>query len=325
MSIVGPGAPYVSPAVLLNSPNGIDWSSIPSFGSNAAQQYTEALNLANRASAALDAYCQTSLRATINTEVLYGPGSERCQLQADGTMRLILSRPPVVEVISGFLAPRNAFPIGSSQTTIPPNMMGPEYPVMGIYGSNTPGPVGESGQSIIIAPGYGSVTAGRMGLRYSITYLNGYPHCSLTQAYASGVQNIHVDDITGMVGVNTGSGAAGAFCTFYSADDSLQESNTVVSVTPDTPGAISGPGTLHLASPTANAHASGEIFTSLPATVQQAAILMATSMALTRGGTATIVQSFGGDAGGGAGGSDFSPTGLADEAELLVHPYRRVW
>lgn len=324
MPVVGPGAPYVSPAMLLNSPNGIDWTTIPGFGATPAQQFTEAMNLARRASDALDAYCQTSLRATVNTEILYGPGDNRCQLMPDGTMRLILSRPPVVEVISGFLAPRNAFPIGSAQTAIPANMMSPEYPVMGIYGSNTPGPVGESGQSIIIAPGFGSGLAGRMGLRYSITYLNGYPHCSLTQAYAANVSQIHVDDITGMVGVNTGSGASGAFCTFYTTDDSLQESNTVTAVSPDTPGAISGPGTLTLKNPTANAHASGEIFTSLPATVQQAAILMATSMALTRGGTATVVQSFGSD-GGGSGGADFSPTGLADEAEILVTPYRRVW
>lgn len=323
-AIVGPGAPYVSPAVLLNSPTGIDWESIPDFGSSDAQQYTEALNLCQRASAAIDAYCQTALRATINTETVYGPGDTRCASLPDGTMRLMMSRPPVVSVIGGTVAPRASFPIGSGATTIPANMMAPEKPVTGIYGTNSPGPVGESGQAIIVAPGYGSWANGRMGLKFSITYMNGYPHCSITEDYPAGTSAIHVDDITGMVGHNTGQVAEGAFCTFYAADDAVQESNSVLSVSPDTDGAISGPGTLTLAYPTSYPHSSGELFSSLPATVQQACILMATSMALVRGGTSTSIQSINPSVVG-SGQSDMSPSGLKSEAECLVAPYRRVW
>lgn len=323
-AIVGPGAPYVSPYVLLNAPTGIDWESIPDFGSSDAQQYTEALNLCQRASAAIDAYCQTALRATINTETVYGPGDIRAALQPDMTMRLMMSRPPVVSVLGGSVESRATFPVGSGSTTIPANMMAPERPVMGIYGTNTPGPVGENGQAIIIAPGYGSWAAGRLGLRFTITYMNGYPHSSLLEDYSAGVSAIHVDDITGMVGHNTGQVSEGAFCTFYAADDAVQESNSVVSVSPDVDGAISGPGTLTLASPTAYPHASGELFTSLPATVSQACILMAVSMALVRGGTSTTVQTLAPTMGG-SGKDDMSPSGLKAEAECLIAPYRRSW
>lgn len=325
MTAVGPGTPYVTPGILLNAPTGIAWNTIPGFNSQPAQQAVEALNLCNRASAALDAYCQTSLRATINTETVYGPGDIRAAIQQDGTMRLMMSRPPVVSVLSGSVQPRSAFPLGGSNaTSIPANMMAPERPVMGIYGTNAPGAVGENGQAVLVAPGYGSWTAGRSGLRFTVTYLNGYPHSSLTQNYASGVSAIHVDDVTGMVGVNTGSGAPGAFCTFYSADDALQESNTVTSVTPDTAGAVSGPGMLHLVNPTANAHNAGDIFTTLPATIMQACILMASSYALVRGGTATSVQTYPGTVSRGGPDADASAS-LQLQAKGLVAPYMRQW
>jgi hypothetical protein len=181
---------------------------------------------------------------------------------------------------------------------------------MSVYGTSAPGAVADVNQAVILQPGF--MGLGRMGTAVTVTYINGYPHSALTANYSSGVSAIHVDDITGMVG---------AFCTFYSADDSLQEASTVLTAVPDAAGALSGPGTLTLNGTTANAHAKGDLFTTIPASIQQACILMATSMALVRGGTATSVQSMPGT-GLNSGGSGQN---FANEAEIMVHPYKRIW
>jgi hypothetical protein len=315
MSINGPGAPYVSPSVLLNAPTGISWKTIPNFGSTPQEQLVEATNLAQRASAAIDAYCETCLRATINTETLYGPDDQRFQVLKNGNARLMMSRPPVVSVISGTCQAASDFS-GSNAQMIPASAFKVEKPVVGIYGTTSPGPVGENGQAVLLQPGYVSWWYGRSGYEVSVTYMNGYPHTQLTAPVAGGVSAVHVDDVTGM---------KGAFCTFYSADDGLQESAVVSSVTPDVAGALSGPGTLNLVSPIANSHVAGEIFTTLPATIQQAAIQMATGMAMMRGSTATVVQKIPGSAQNegatGAGGA----AGYTKAAQALVMPYRRTW
>jgi len=306
--------------MLINAPTGVSWNTIPGLNASGAEQVVQALNLCARATSTIDAYLELPLRATINTETVYGPGDERCQLRRDGTARLLLSRPPVVEVISGVMRLAAQFPkVGGN--VIPANMMAPEKPVMSIYGSVSPGSVAEVGQAVIVAPGYLSYAGGRMGTEMVITYLNGYPHTQLTANVAAGAQDILVDDITGMVSQLTG---AGAFCTLYSGDDAIQEAAVVASVTPATAGMIAGPGTLHLTAPLAYSHRAGDLFTTLPATVQQAAILMASSMALQRGATATVVQSFGGGANRG-GAAGINSADLANEAEVLIHPYKRVW
>ena len=315
MSIVGPGVPYVSPAVLLNAPTGISWKTIPNFGSTPQEQLVEATNLAQRASAAIDAYCETCLRATINTETVYGPDDQRFQILKNGNARLMMSRPPVVSVISGTCQAASDFS-GASAQIVPASAFKVERPVVGIYGTTSPGPVGENGQAVLLSPGYVSWWLGRSGYEVSVTYMNGYPHTAIDESYAGGVSSIHVGDITGM---------KGAFCTFYAADDAVQESATVLSVTPDVGGAISGPGTLTLTAPLVNSHASGEVFTTLPATIQQACIQMAAGMAMMRGSTATVVQKIPGSAQNegatGAGGA----AGYTKAAQALVSPYRRMW
>jgi hypothetical protein len=310
------GAPYVSPEVLLNASTPVDWDSFPVFDPEPGRQRAEVMNLCRRASDALDEYLQSSLRATINTETVMGPGDPRAQLRKDGTWRLSMSRPPVVAVLSGTVSPTASF--GSTVNPIPANLMMPEKPVMGIYGSNALGPVGEVGQAVLVASGFGSWGwGGRGGCRFTITYLNGYPHASLTEPASATDVTIHVDDITGMVGKFTGSGDSGAFCTFYPVDGSKQESASVLSADPDVAGALSGPGTLTLTAPLASSHARGELFTTLPSNVQQAAILMASSLALLKGATTVAIAT------GATGGPAMTPAELSDQAKAMVHSYRR--
>lgn len=85
--------------------------------------------------------------------------------------------------------------------------------------------------------------------------------------------------------------------------------------------ATTGPGTLTLSSPTVYEHPAGTMVSTLPGSIQWAAVLFATSIALTRGATATTVQAI---PGGSPALAGKGPESLAQEAELLLHSYRRV-
>ncbi len=307
VAIVGPGTPYVTPQLLLSAATGIAWGSVSGRNSTLAQQYAEQLNICVRATAMVDAYCNQPLRATVDTEEFTGPGDFRCQLQPTGVCRLICSRSPVLSVVSGQVSAAASFP--RAWNSIPANQFEPERPILGMYGSTAPTAAGGGGQAILLAPSWVNWGYGRLSSRVQVTYINGWPHGSLTAASAAAATSLAVDDITGW------NGAAG---TVY--DSGQQELFTVTAVTPNTVGAISGPGTLTVTPALTWPHADGTLVTTLPGDVIQSAILFSVAQALTRGSTATTVQSI---HGGGSGGGK-SPEEAASEAELLVHPYRRV-
>jgi hypothetical protein len=226
-------------------------------------------------------------------------------------MRVILQRWPVLTITQIQISP-NVFP--RQYTTLPNNMYDVEYPVIGLYGTNAPSAAGEGGQSIIISSGYADWSLGRWGFVFRVQYINGWPHTSLTAPATNGATTIFVDDCTGW-GPFAASGV-GATGTIY--DSGQQE---VISVT----GAsvVAGPGTLTLASGLQYTHSGGTLLTTLPYSVVWAVILLGTSQALTRGATSTTVHAVPGGPGT-AGGGPRGPEDLTGEAELLLHPYRRV-
>lgn len=305
--VVGPGTPYVTPAMLTKAPTGISWSSIPGRNATEAQQAAEQQNLCVRATAMVDGYCNQPLRATVDTETVEGPGTFRCQIGPSGAARLLLSRSPVTSVVSGQISGAAAFP--PAYTAIAGNMFRVEKPLFGVYGTSAPSAAGEGGQAVLLAPGYVSWGFGRGSSLVQVTYVNGWPHGSLTAAVSKGATSIVVDDITGWLG---------AVGTIH--DGSSQETVAVSAVTPTTTGAISGPGTLTLASGLLYDHAAGTLVTTLPGTVIQATILFCVAQALQRGATATTVQVQPGAQSGGAR----EPAGVMTDAELLIHAYRRV-
>lgn len=307
--IVGPGTPYVTPETLTAASTGISWATIPSFGSTREQQLAEQLNICVRATAMVDEICNQPLRATVNTESFTGPGDFRVQNQPTGVTRILASRSPVLSVVSGQVSAAAAFP--RSWSAIPSTAFEPENPLIGVYGTSAPGAAGGGGQAILLAPGYVSWFFGRQSCRLQVTYLNGWPHASLTSAATAGSSSLVVDDITGW------SGASG---NVY--DSGQQEFVSVSSVTPTTSGAISGPGTLTLSSPLVYDHARGVVVSTLPGSVQQATILLCVVQAVTRGATATAVQSLGGGVAGG-GGSPLSADSLTKTAHGLLAAYRR--
>jgi hypothetical protein len=76
-----------------------------------------------------------------------------------------------------------------------------------------------------------------------------------------------------------------------------------------------------LAAPLAYPHESGVVASSLPANVVQAGVYFCVSQALTRGATATAVQTI---SGGGTGGGPSSSDDYNKLAEDLLRSYRRV-
>jgi hypothetical protein len=297
--------------MLIAANTGILWDSVPSLGKATPQQQWDAqVDVCAKASAAINGYCNQPLRATIDVETLFGPGDFRFQMRPNGTARLLLSRSPVLRVLSGQVSSASQFP--ESWTPIPATGFKVERPLIGVYGTTAPGASGDGGQSVLLAPGYASWWGGRGGWQVQVTYVNGWPHGSTQQASSPGDSVLRVDDCTGwgpLAGATTG--AAGVL-----HDPGTQEAFTVTAAS-----AQSGPGTLTLAVPLGYPHPAGTLATTLPGTVIEAAILFAVSNALVGGATATTQQAIPGVA---ATGGKTSAEYVA-EAELLIHAYKRVW
>ena len=308
VAVTGPSTPYITPEILLAAPTGISWSTIPERGATPQQQEAELLNICARATAQVDRYCNLPLRATIDVEEVTGPGDFRCQLQPSGVARLLMYRGPVVSIVGAQISSAAAFP--RSWQTIPANQMEVEKPLIGVYGTTAPSAAAGGGQAILLAPGWVTWTFGRQSCRVQVTYLNGWPHASITGAATAGQTTLTVDDITGW---------AGAAGTLY--DSGQQEFVSVVSVTPATTGAISGPGTLTLSTGLTYAHADGTLISTLPPNVQLAAIYFAVAQALTRGATATAVQAISGGASGGGPGNSSEYIRMAEQE---LYAYRRI-
>ncbi len=280
--------------------------------------------MCGRATSRVDGYINQILRATADVELVHGPDYRVTVGPASGgsfptpywgnsgatNARIILSRWPVLQVTGVKTCPSNVWP--RSWTSVPSGFFEPEVPSLGVYGSIAPGGSAEGGQAILVGGGYINRCLGRNGWAIEVSYVNGYPHCSLTSAVAAGDATIPVNDCTGWAITNyygTYTGATGRV-----VDSGQQEAIhvTAASVT-------AGPGTLTLSSPLGYPHQAGTLVTTLPASVEQACIYFATAEALTRGATSTTIHAVG----GAAQSSDSGARALIEEGELLVHAFRR--
>jgi hypothetical protein len=310
---VGPLTPYVTPELLTQAPTGISWSTIPS-GRNvtAEMRLAEQSNICQRATAQVDSYCNQVLRASIDSEQLPGPNFRMTIQSGVGTTRVIMQRWPILEIMSVQVAPNAVFP--RQWTSLSTGMWDIEVPVVGLYGTSAPSSAGEGGQAVILPPGTVTWALGRNGYLVRVNYVNGWPHTGLTTAVSSGATSLVVDDCTGWSIVGENTGYTGATGTIY--DSGSQEVIQVLSTS-----ATSGPGILTLAKPLTFNHDAGTMVTTLPQSIIWATILICSSMALTRGATATTVQTIPGGGGSTTAGKD--PGDLASEAELLLNPFRR--
>jgi hypothetical protein len=309
---VGPLTPYVTPAILQQAPTGVSWNTIPLGSQVTPQQRTaEQWNIAQRASSQADSYCNQILRATQNTEYIQGPDYYCTVQQATQNMRVILSRWPVTGV-TAISVSANQFP--RQWTALPAGYWDVETPVLGVYGSVAPTGSGQGGQAVIFSSqAGGGWYLGRLGYIFQITYVAGWPHCGLTAAVTAGTSSIAVDDCTGWA-LPSESGTVGATGNVYDpggAQETVQV--TASSVT-------AGPGTLTLASPLQYDHPASTMVSTMPPSIQWATTLFSAAIALTRGATASSIHTIP----SGASGDEKGPSGLVEEAELLLHGYRRV-
>lgn len=319
-------APYISPLTLMTAPTGIDWSTIgdPTADPTAAENMAEIWNMCGRATARVDGYANQTLRATADVELLHGPDYRVTVGPAAGgsypmpywgnsgalNARIILARWPVLQVTSVQVCPNSQWP--RQWTTLPAGYYEPEVPPIGLYGSVSPGGSAEGGQAILVGGGYINKSLGRNGWAIQVSYLNGWPHTSLTAPVAAGVTSLPVNDCTGWALENY-------YDTFTGATGTIEDSGQQEAVHCTETSVAAGPGTLTLSSPTAYPHEAGTVVTTMPASVQQACIYFAAAEALTRGATSTTIHAVGGAAQSSSGGA----RDLIEEGELLIHAFRR--
>lgn len=309
LSLSGPLTPYITPQILTNAPTGITWKTIPTSRATPQEQLAEQMNLCVRATSMIDTVCNNVLRATIDTETLYGPNYRLTINNQNGIARAMLSRYPVLQILGGQVSPAVAFP--PQWTEIPVTSFAIERPVIGIYGTSAPSASGDGGQSVLIAPGNVSWAWGRSGCQLQVQYVNGWPHTALTASASAGDSTLEVNDCTAWgPQVPGGQGAAGII---YDGND--QESAEALAAS-----ATSGPGTLTLSAPLTFTHGAGTVFSALPTQIMDATILFAMAQALRRGATATVIQSV-------SGMGEATASGhyeLMQIAKELAWPYRRV-
>lgn len=310
MAVYGPGTPYVTPQLLLNAPTGISWKTIPSPKAATAEQYAEQINICARASSMVDTACNNIIRATVDTETQYGPDYYMTINNQTFVGKIVLQRSPVIAVLGGQWNAAGTFPPDWQPLTA--EQFAIERPIIGLYGTSAPSDAGEGGQGVLIQPGILTWAYGRNGIALQVTYVNGWPHTSLTAEVSAGDSTLAVDDVTGWAPVTSGGqGACGVL-----KDSADQESVTVAAAS-----ATSGPGIVTLTTPLQFGHGAGVVLTTIPEQLQQATILFAVSQALTRGATATTIQNIAGTGQATASGSD----ALDAAARALCKPYARVW
>jgi hypothetical protein len=312
------GTPYITPAMLINAPTGVSWNIIPEPGALQAAQTAEQTAICWRATSIVDTYCNQVLRATVDTEYLTGPGAPRVSVQ-DGTSNglLVMRRWPVTQVLAILTSSNRVFPRTWAQ--VPAGQFEVVHPLINTLTDTASATAPDGGSSIAVACGYIPPLnrCGRNSTRVQVSYVNGWPHTSLTANAAQGASVLQVDDVTGWAG------ASG-----FAYDGSVTETVSVLSVAATSPvqlpngagTAQAGPGTVTLSSPLVNAHAAGVVVSAIPANVLWATVLAATTQALESGITAIAIQNLpGSETVGGHGVSD-----LQVEYELLLDPFRRV-
>lgn len=313
--LTGPGTPYITPEVLINAPTGIDWTTIPNRRSGPREQAAEQANICLRATGIVEGYANQVLRATQDVEFFTGPDWNVTVQNQTGVGRVLMSRWPILQIVSGQVSAAFQFP--RVWKTIPADQMDIEKPPIGLFGAAQAADVPDGGQHILLAPGLVNWDLGRWGWRYQFVTVTGWPHTSLTASAVTGATTVTVDDCTGWAPsvfdpIDQQFGATGIFYDGYRQEVAQVTASSVTT----------GPGTLTLSTPLAWDHDSGVLFTAMSRSVMNATIDVSSALALERGASATVVQSVSG--GGGNSGGPVGVKELLDFARDAVKSYARV-
>ncbi len=235
----------------------------------------------------MDTVANEVLRAHIDVEDEFGPDYS-ITIMPNGWARLRFpSMDPILQVVSAQVCSSGAFS-NPVWTQIPLDQIETEHNLISPYGTTIP-VAGTGPTSVLIPPGYVSWVNGRKGFHLQVGAILGYPNSGIDQSANAAATTIHVDDITGWVGARG---------TIY--DPPRRETVLVTAATPDTTGAISGPGTLTLSAGLKYAHAvtTGNpdlpdqtiLISTMPQALRQAGMYFAVHYGLIRGSSAAIMQ-----------------------------------
>lgn len=314
-------APYLTSSQLTLWPLGVSWATVGMLSQTTPSQYNQAAlsSICRLASNQVDSECGQTLRSMFITEPIRGPSHRLGFLPGNSTARLLTSWHPIRKIVGAAVAPTSQVP--KTFTMVPSNAIWQESPPQGFYGTTTNEPYHGGNNSILCSSSYVSWTYGHYGTEVWVSYLNGWPHASLSVDAPAGSTTVTVDDVTGMVGsaptffdgadteptlvVGSSMDAAPAWSdqTTYAPGQTVTYNSAVYQVMipsgpatnfgPQTPGSASaywgvtpeptGPGTLNLSAPTAYAHAAGTLLSAVPDDVIWACALYAKADALQRG------------------------------------------
>jgi hypothetical protein len=315
--------------MLQNAPTGVSWDIIPFPQASTPEITAEVTNVCWRATSAVDRYCRQVLRSTADTEYLNGPGVPRCNVDPDtGNGVLQMRRWPVTSVLAIQVSPNRSFP--RAWTPVPAGQWDIRHPL--IYsGDSASATAPDGGWTIDVAPGWiswyscGQGTGGawsgggggRGGQRVQVSYINGWPHTSLTATALAGSATLGVDDVTGWAGAQG-----------FAYDGAATEEVTGLSVSATAPAQLpngagtvqAGPGTVTLSSPLAFTHEAGAVISALPADVIEAAVLAAAVQALEGGIDAIVIQ----DLSGGHSSTGTDIDGMTKRYQEKLGDYRRI-
>jgi len=308
--MTGPVSPYIVPSQLSSYPTGVSWTTIPDQRASDQEKYAAQVIICTQATALADACTNQILRSTLQTETLYGPGNFRVNQLPNGTTRLLLSQWPITTVTAIQVA--NAASMPYQWTPVQTGAWAVERPSLQLPGTSAAADSGTGGQSVIIGPGYVGWLLGRGGYVIETTYASGWPHAGITQAASAGDEILHVDDCTGWAP----SAPGGQGCSGVVQDNAGgQEAITCLASSVAT-----GPGILTLSAALTYAHDPGVLVTSMPGQIQWGTVLFCASIAMTRGSTATTIQTIGPRSQQTASGAD----SLAAQAKAMLAPFARV-
>ena len=114
------------------------------------------MNILGRATARADSYASQVLRATLDTEQVAGPDYRVTVQNGTGNGRIILSRWPILQIVSVMVAPNAVFP--RQWTSLASGQWDIEVPSLPIYSSAAPSAAIDGGQAIVIPPGLRTTT-----------------------------------------------------------------------------------------------------------------------------------------------------------------------
>lgn len=279
----------------MSAPTGIGWTTIPRQNAPQDEQRAEAFRLAMRATALVDSICNQPLRATLFTEELTGP-SFWLTLDRQGLARFQAARWPILQISSVRVSPSRFVPANWRDLTSDQ------------YFLETSGPAGGDGPAaIMLGPGLINWTFGGDGYRVEVNYISGYPHAGLTAAVAAGVLTLPVDDCTGWAGVHG---------TIF---DGAQQEDVIVTAV----SAASGPGNLTLQAALSFAHSAQIIVSSMPQTIEDAAIKLVTANVLGRGWVAGVTAQRAGSSAPAMSATQGAKA-LTDDAKAMLRSFTRV-